>query len=158
MQSCDELFMYINKYPSSIKNSIDIIPLMKKRVQPLIIVPDKEIRKYPLTITSKGSKHVYIHFEQVLLGIRLVIFIIIIIIIIIIIYIIQRTNLGFQNMFTPNFPKNKQNCNLEVVRDTNKRGYIYHLTTLLYNENIPTKWFYTQNDHNPNNSSKKNIP
>ena len=63
MQSCDPLFMYINKYPSSIKNSIDIIPLMKKTVQPPRIVLDKEIRKYPLTIISKGSKNVYINFE-----------------------------------------------------------------------------------------------
>ena len=40
MQSCDELFMYINKYPSSINTSIDIIPLMNKRVQPPTIVLD----------------------------------------------------------------------------------------------------------------------
>ena len=63
MQSRDPLFMYINKYPSSIKNSIDIIPLMKKRVQPPRIVLDKESPKDPLPITSKGSKHAYIHFE-----------------------------------------------------------------------------------------------
>ena len=68
MQSCDPLSLCINIHPSSNKSSIELMPLikkkvMKKRVQPPIIALDQEIPKYPHPIIKKGGMHVYINLE-----------------------------------------------------------------------------------------------
>ena len=67
MQSCDPLSLCINKKPSSNNSSIELMPLIKKRVMKKRVHPpriaDQERPKYPHPITTKGGTHVYINFE-----------------------------------------------------------------------------------------------
>ena len=63
MQSSDPLSLCIDRQPSSNKSSIELMPLMKKRVmnkrvQSPRIALDQERPQYPHPITTKGGMHV----------------------------------------------------------------------------------------------------